>query len=296
MKRIFSLILTLVISSSLLVACSNLLKDYKSQVEALEIEDAMVELADLVDDFYENTADESEDDEPDFDAESKEAFFESIKEGEGMVIATDISEQVEAVEALIDEIEVDVDQEDVDQVHESLIEAFDTYQEFSEFLDQAADVQFEMYGVMYDLQIAIDELITTATLNYMSLSSEFQAAFTDEDSVMMELFGMFSDGTLEAMLDSKEIDEALLNMMKASVLAAKESIEAMLAENDSDETMKSSLLVLGDLLVDFADVMIDNKELLTIIADEEGFLESVDQTQKDATEAIDQWLEALDDV
>lgn len=296
MKKILSILMTIALSMSLFVGCSSPTMDYKNEVERLELAEAMETLVGLVDDFYKAIAALDDEEDLDFDADSKEDFLASIEASPSMKVASDISDQIVAIDGIVEALDVDLSVDEVAEIHRSFEASLEAYKDLDAFLVEAKETQFEMYDIMYDLYQSIDGLFGIAAANFMTMSATFQSAFTDQDSVMMELFGMFTDGTLDAMLDSKEIDEALLNMLKASVEEAKVGIEAMMAENESDETMKQALIDLGNQLIDFADVMIDNKDLIKTIEDTESFMQYLDEAQKDAKDDFDAWQDMLNDI
>lgn len=292
MKRVFGIIISMMLICSLMTGCSNPVDTYKTSVNEVDIQAMVTDLNESVDALYEASA-TFDNSTMDMDSESEEAFISQL----GLVAikgaSIDVVNNIEDIEVALNGLDLTVEDEEVIELHKQLTDSLDAYKEMTEVMNESVEASTAMMTSAYGMVSKGNELGNLIMGNYTKLSDTFLDAFMENQQMLEGAMMVLADDSFLEMLETGKVDQARIEETLASVEMVKTLINSYEAQNDSDTEVKTYLVELIDSVTVMLEDMVAYGPIVEKTKSYDGMQGYVDVFRKPNLEVLNEYIEGV---
>jgi hypothetical protein len=291
MKKLISIMLTIVLSLTLLVGCATPMEQYESYLEKNEVVEQYSQLMDEVK-TLEEALDEDRFQELGTYFDELDSF-ESVDELLNTIDFTEIIDSTDKVVELANDIEstmkdMTIEDEDVLALNEDFLEGVAKYKEMAELIDGVVeDINFvivELYEMVNRMNIANESFSNV----FSEISPEYSNALFSNFEVLERFSEAVSAIDFNEVIASGEIDVDLLEENKQVIIDTMAEISAYETYNEADVVYNDGLIDMMSICVDLFDFFVEFAALPTfeILSNDEALKDEFYEMQEDAEELL----------
>lgn len=291
MKKLLSVVMVMVLMMSLFTGCTSPMAQYQKDVEEAELiavmQDIIDEKADI-DDLL---------DEMDFDnivPEDMVAGFDSSEMNDATNQVTDFLETVDSALDLLSDLEAGDDE--VEELHENLIEALEGYDDIYATIPSMMDY---LVGVGESFEVVMKKAMGVEmelTPHFMSMSTEFSVDFMANQSALEDAMANLEGMDFGEMETAEDLEKVMIDSQAAvmDINATIDMINDFNAVNESDKAIQEGFVELLQSLVDMIGVAFADPTTMMALQEFAAESDNVQANLDEYDELVDEWMEAVE--
>lgn len=280
MKKLVSVILSIMLLASILTGCSgDPMKAYKEEVKAAGIEDTYAEIqtkAQELNDYLDTFFDEVQ------------VTFQDISQmSEYSEAVNKLDELKELVDNAIAKAEgFKTDNEQVKKANDYLLAALSEYKDFCDMIDKVFNLAIQIAAIMNNTMSSQEQLAslgvpsTEVAMALTEILNEY-ADVLNNASAYQEIFG------------SEEMNIEAANEMMANIQEVVDKVKSIPTSNEKDEQYVQLFADAYSGTIEMFKLIIENKEIAGILGSYEDNSDFLKDKSEETSKNIDSWKEAM---